>query len=93
MIYTGKKGIYFFCRNDQDAQFATCRKAVFDRPNDDGAWFVLGFTAANRQNVVVMALCADALERLNPGKARQFNEACMEPMKARLEAMRRGGAR
>jgi hypothetical protein len=42
---------------------------------------------------VVMALCADALERLNPAKARQFKEACMEPMKARMEAMRRDGVR
>lgn len=93
MTCSGTAGIYFFCRNDKDSQFATCRKAVFDRPNDDGAWFVLGFTAASRQNFVVMALCADALERLNPDKARQFKEACIEPMKARMEAMRRGGAR
>jgi len=93
MICTGRASIYLFCGNDQDARFVTCRKAVVDHPNDDGAWFVLGFTAASRQNFVVVALCADELERLNPGKARQFKEACIEPVKARLEMMRRGGAR
>jgi hypothetical protein len=93
MICTGKAGIYLFCRSDQDARFVTCRKAVVDHPNDDGAWFVLGFTAASRQNFAVMALCEERLQALNPDKAQQFREACIEPMKARLEMMRRGGAR
>lgn len=93
MICTGQSGIYLFCRGDQDARFVTCRKAVVDRPTDDGAWFVLGLTASSRQNFAVMALCADKLETLNPSKAQQFKEACIEPMKARLGAMRGGGVR
>lgn len=93
MICTGKAGIYLFCRNDEDARFVTCRKAVVDHPNDDGAWFVLGFTAASRQNFMVMSLCEENLQALNPDKAKQFKEACVEPMKARLEMMRQGGAR
>lgn len=93
MICTGKAGIYLFCHGDQDARFATCRKAAMDNPKDDGAWFVLGFTAASRSNFAVMALCADKLEKLNPAKAAQFREACIEPMKAQMRAARRGGTR